>query len=189
MSRRSCERLTPYTPSDVARFTNMLLSLWLSPWGKLVDLEVYLPSVPLLSVKGIQLAVFTAQRFVASWAEPTDANAAAEACAVAAVLLAEVAAVTCRALVDGAGSRSTRRHSRKWSWVSSSPSCLTTRLAAEHASAGATEATSAHRAGQREAIVTQRVFRQHDPSRLAGGRVVARPCRLSPGLIGRCPQT
>src|SRR5216684_1470173 len=62
MSRRSGGRLAPYTSSGVARFTNMLLSLWLSPWGKLIDLEVFVPSVPLLSLKGIHLAVFTAQK-------------------------------------------------------------------------------------------------------------------------------
>jgi len=55
----------PYTSSGVARFTNMLLSLWLSPWGKLIDLEVFVPSVPLLSLKGIHLAVFTAQALAA----------------------------------------------------------------------------------------------------------------------------
>src|SRR6266849_10653057 len=87
MSRRSGGRLAPYTSSDVARFTNMLLSLWLSPWGKLVDLEVYFPSVPLLSLKGIQLAVFTAQSFVAMWARTAGSQPPAKALAVFASLL------------------------------------------------------------------------------------------------------
>src|SRR6266852_2059228 len=75
MSRRSGGRLAPYTSSDVARFTNMLLSLWLSPWGKLIDLEVFVPSVPLLSLKGIHLAVFTAQTRLALRALVDDAGA------------------------------------------------------------------------------------------------------------------
>src|SRR5437773_11682830 len=66
---------SPYTSSDVARFTNMLLSLWLSPWGKLIDLVVVVPSVPLLSLKGIHLAVFTAQTRLACWTLVDDAGA------------------------------------------------------------------------------------------------------------------
>src|SRR6266852_4797145 len=45
MSRRSGGRLAPYTSSDVARFTNMLLSLWLSPWGELGRVNDLLPGV------------------------------------------------------------------------------------------------------------------------------------------------
>src|SRR5712692_2218442 len=103
MSRRSGGRLAPYTSSDVARFTNMLLSLWLSPWGKLIDLEVYIPSVPLLSLKGIQLAVFTAQRFLTMWAEPTYSHAVAKTVAVITSLRPEGASLALRAGIHGGG--------------------------------------------------------------------------------------
>ncbi len=79
----------------------MLLSLWLSPWGKLIDLEVVVPSVPLLSLKGIHLAVFTAQGCVAFRAVTAQADGAAEQIAVWAASLADEPFAAALAFVNG----------------------------------------------------------------------------------------
>ena len=81
----------------------MLLSLWLSPWGKLVDLEVYCPSVPLLSLKGIQLAVFTAQGFVTARARTSQPQSMGKKSALLATPLTEAALATLATLVQGVG--------------------------------------------------------------------------------------
>jgi len=79
----------------------MLLSLWLSPSGKSGDLEVLRP-YPLLSVKGIHPAVFTAQRLVAVRAETAKTEATAEDLAVWATAVTEEAGLASWAPVDGA---------------------------------------------------------------------------------------
>ena len=169
LSHRSGGRLAPYTSSDVARFTNMLLSLWLSPWGKLVDLEVSIPSVPLLSLKGIQLAVFTAQGIVAVRARSTWADPFAKPLAVRAALLTEVARLTFRAHVHGGKPRRACRYEHlRRDGVAPAPCCLTAGCAAEALPPNGFEGSAAPGAADRLAFVTQRLHPD-----LAGGCAVA----------------
>src|SRR4051794_32124188 len=141
----------------------MLLSLWLSPSGKSGDLEVLRP-YPLLSVKGIHPAVFTAQGFIAMRAGTSGADASAEQVALRAALLAEVAGFAGRALVDD--DRAWRalwdRNDRR-DRLACSPSRLPAGIRAEASSAGRVEAVAADRAGDRSVVVTRRGVRHGQP--------------------------
>src|SRR5450755_1265098 len=96
-------------------------------------------------------------------ARSTRADAAAEATAVRAILLTEVAGCTRWAFIDGAWPRRSGWDRRLRCRVPAPPRCLAARRGAEALSANPVERTPAHSAGhRRSAIVTRPDFKRHD---------------------------
>src|SRR6266545_2887321 len=148
----------------------MLLSLWLSPSGKSGDLEAFRPC-PLLSVKDIHPAVFTAQRLVAVRTRPTGPNPTAEALALRTALLAQQPGATARALVDDAGPGDRRRQRRERHRLPVAPGGLPTGVRAEPPTPARGERAPTAGAGYRHAIVTVRGI-SHDAPPVLTARFV-----------------
>src|SRR6266540_5398510 len=112
----------------------------------------------------IRAEVHEGHGFVAVRAGTSGADASAEQVALRAALLAEVAGLAGRALIDGG------RSSSAWSEgddrsdrLAGSPGRLTAGIRAEASATGPVEAVAADRAGDRYAVGTQRSVRHGQP--------------------------
>jgi hypothetical protein len=141
-----------------------------------------------LRVRGVEEEIGDRHWLVARRARSTRADAAAEATALQAILLTEIAGRTRWACIDGAWPRGSRWDRWKRSWVTTTPRRLAARRGAEALSANSVERTPAHRADhRRSAIVTRPELRLHDLPHVpwpAGPR----PCQTWPEPGGRCLQ-
>src|SRR4051794_2560141 len=109
---------------------------------------------------------------VAGWAQSTGAYTSAELPTVAAILLAEVAAVAGWALVDRAVPWWTRGNRWKWRRVTAPPRCLAAGRLIEALPADRLERSPADSAALRRlGVVTQREFTQHGRPRVPACRV------------------
>lgn len=126
--------------------------------------------------------------FVTRRAKSTRANPSAEASALLAILLPEIAGFTDWAPIDGAWPRGSWRDRRKRSRVAAPPRCLAAGCRAKALSANPTKRMPTHGAGyRRSAIVTPPDLRLHDQPPVPGS-VAPPPCQTWPEPIGRYPQ-